>query len=156
MYTREASALDLFTDSVRIMGDATPCAVMEFNRRLDPCVLEDAAQACLLAHPILHSRLVRGKGPAFWEMIEPVRVPPLQVVECTEHYHHHVIGPVDPYGPLQFRVRLLRRPSGDIIVINLAHAAADAFGLHTLAYTTPGGIRKTGQHQAGRGGDPGT
>ncbi len=73
MYTREASALDLFTDSVRLMGDATMCAVMEFDRRLDPVVLEEAAQACLLAHPILHSRLVRGNGPAFWEMVEPAR-----------------------------------------------------------------------------------
>ena len=80
MYTREASALDLFTDSVRIMGDATPCAVIEFDRSLDPAVLEEAAQACLLAHPILHSRLVRGNGPAFWEMAVPVRVPPLQVM----------------------------------------------------------------------------
>ncbi len=83
MYTREASALDLFTDSVRLMGDATECAVMEFDRRLEPSALEEAAQACLLAHPILHSRLVRGNGPAFWEMIEQSRVPPLQVEKCT-------------------------------------------------------------------------
>ncbi|MFA6332197.1 MAG: hypothetical protein WCX22_04535, partial [Methanoregula sp.] len=47
----------------------------------------------------------------------------------------------------QFRVRLLRRPPGDIIVINLAHAAADGFGLHTLMsqllqeYIQPGSIR---------------
>lgn len=146
MYTREASALDLFTDSVRLLGDATQCAVMEFDRRLDCCVLEKAAQACLLAHPILHSRLFRGNGPAFWEMAEQSRVPPLQIEECTNNYHGHVIGPVDPYGPLQFRVRLLRRPSGDVIVINLAHAAADGFGLHTLSsqllqeYDKPGSI----------------
>lgn len=146
MYTREASALDLFTDSVRLMGDATLCAVMEFDRRLDPRVLEEAAKACLLAHPVLHSRLVRGNGPAFWVTVEPVRIPPVQVEECAGNYHHHVIGPVDPYGPLQFRVRLLRQPSGDVIVINLAHAAADAFGLHTLSsqllqeYHEPGSI----------------
>ena len=146
MYTREASALDLFTDSVRIMGDATPCAVMEFDRKLDPAILEEASQACLLAHPILHSRLVRGNGPAFWEMAMPARVPPLQVIRCDGNYHPHVIGPVDPYKPLQFRVRLLRRPAGDIIVVNLAHAAADAFGLNTLCiqllkeYERPGSI----------------
>jgi NRPS condensation-like uncharacterized protein len=147
MYTREASALDLFTDSVRLMGDATLCAVMEFDRRLDARTLEEAAQACLLAHPILHSRLVRGNGPAFWEMVNDVFVPPVQAVECDGDYHPHVIGPVDPYGPVQFRVRLLRRLSGDVIVINLAHAAADAFGLHTLMsqllqeYEKPGSIR---------------
>ncbi|WP_062398438.1 hypothetical protein [Methanogenium cariaci] len=79
-------------------------------------------------------------------MADDVCVPPVRVEECPEDYHSHVIGSVDPSGPLQFRVRLLRRPSGDVIVINLAHAAADAFGLHTLMsqllqeYQTPGSI----------------
>jgi NRPS condensation-like uncharacterized protein len=147
MQTRKASALDLFTDSVRCMGDATLCGVMEFDRKLDPCRIERAAQVCLLAHPILHSRLVRRKGPAFWEMIENAHLPPLRVEECAGNYHSHVIGPVDPYGPLQFRVRLLRRAFGDVLVINLAHAAADASGLHTLMsqlleeYEKPGSIR---------------
>jgi NRPS condensation-like uncharacterized protein len=146
MYTREASALDLFTDSVRLMGDATTCAVMEFDRELDPCRLRNAAQACLLAHPILHSRLVRGAGPAYWELADPAVLPHLRAEECTGNYHPGVIDPVDPYGPLQFRVRLLRRPSGDVIVINLAHAAADGFGLMTLMaqllqeYREPGSV----------------
>ncbi|ACL17046.1 condensation domain-containing protein [Methanosphaerula palustris] len=146
MYTREASNLDLFTDSVRLMGDATLCAVIEFDRRLDPCTLEEAAQACLRAHPILHSQLVRGKGTVIWNMIEPARIPTLKVEECAGNYHHLVIGPVDPYGSLQFRVRLLRRTEGDIIVINLAHAAADAYGLQILTsqllqeYQRPGSI----------------
>ena len=146
MFTREASSLDLFTDSIRLMGDATLCAVMEFDRSLDPAALEKAAQACLMAHPVLHSRLNRGNRPAVWEMVDDVRIHPVQVEQCPDTYYPHVVGPVDPYGPLQFRVRLLRRPSGDVIVINLAHAAADAFGLHTLMsqllqeYQTPGSI----------------
>jgi NRPS condensation-like uncharacterized protein len=147
MYTREASALDLFTDSVRLMGDATLCGVMEFDRKLDARVLGDAACACILAHPILHSRLVRGQGPAFWEMVPYRCVSPLEIEECTENYYPQVIGPVDPYGPLQCRVRLLQKPSGDVIVINLSHAAADAYGLHALMsqllqeYVKPGSIR---------------
>jgi NRPS condensation-like uncharacterized protein len=152
MYTREASALDLFTDSVRCMGDATLCAVMEFNRELDPGVLEEAAQACLLAHPILHSRLVRGRGPAYWELVQDIRHPSLKVEVCDGNYHHQVIGPVDPYGPLQFRVRLLRRPEGDIIVINLAHAAADAFGLHTIMAELLREYQKPGTISPARGG----
>jgi NRPS condensation-like uncharacterized protein len=148
MYTREASSLDLFTDSVRIMGDATLCAVMEFDRRLDAHVLEDASRACLLAHPVLHSRLARGHGPAFWEMVDPGDAPILQVERSGGEYHPRVIGPVDPHRSPQFRVRLLRRRSGDVIVINLAHAAADAFGLHTLSSQLlqecrePGSIRR--------------
>jgi len=133
MYFREASALDLFTDSVRCMGDATLCAVLEFDRRLDPLALRDATHACLLAHPVLHSRLVRRNGAAFWEQIEPVSAPPVTVEECPGHYYPYVISPIDPYGALQFRVRVLRRPAGDVIVINLSHAAADGFGLVSLA-----------------------
>jgi NRPS condensation-like uncharacterized protein len=136
------------------MGDATPCAVMEFDRKLDPEVLEEASQACLLAHPILHSRLVRGNGPAFWEMALPGRVPPLQVIQCDGNYHPYVIGPVDPYKPLQFRVRLLRRPAGDIIVVNLAHAAADAFGLNTLCIQLLTEYGKPGSIQPAAGGIP--
>jgi NRPS condensation-like uncharacterized protein len=146
MITREASALDLFTDSVRLMGDATLCAVMEFDREIDLVSLGEATRACLLAHPVLHSRLVRNNGPAYWEMVEPVSAVLPRVTECPEDYHRHVTGAVNPYGSPQFHVRLLRRPSGDVIVINLAHAAADAFGLHTLAfqllqeYGNPGSI----------------
>ena len=154
MYTREASALDLFTDSVRCTGDATLCAVMEFDRKLDPGILKRAAQACLLAHPILHSRLVRGKGPAFWEMVDNVFVPSVHVEECNGNYYPRIVGPVDPYGPLQFRVRLLRRPSGDSIVINLAHAAADAFGLHTLASQLLQEYKKPGSISPANGGIP--
>jgi NRPS condensation-like uncharacterized protein len=132
------------------MGDATICAVMEFDRRLDLNALEHAYRACLLAHPILHSRLVRGNGPAYWERAHPVDVPCIPVEDCSGDYRCHVVGPVNPYDPLQFRVRLVRRPSGDVIVINLAHAAADAFGLHTLMsqllldYANPGSTSPAG------------
>ncbi len=154
MYTREASALDLFTDSVRLMGDATTCAVMEFDRKIDPCRLQNAAQGCLLAHPILRSRLVRGTGPAYWELTEPAVLPPIRAEECSENYHPRVIGPVDPYGPLQFRVRLLRRPSGDVIVINLAHAAADGYGLMTLMAQLLREYREPGSTSPDTGGIP--
>jgi NRPS condensation-like uncharacterized protein len=154
MLTRRASSLDLFTDSVRIMGDATLCGVMEFDRRIDPEKLENAAQACLLAHPILHSRLVRGNRPAFWELVRDVHVPHLHVEEFSGCYHHLVIGSVDPYGTLQFRVRLLRDRSRDVIVINLAHAAADATGLHTLMFQILQEYRVPGTVTPAEGGIP--
>jgi len=76
------------------------------------------------------------------------------VEDCTEDYHPLVIGPVDPYGPLQFRVRLLRRPSGDVIVINISHAAADAFGLHALMAQLLEGYREPGSIRPAEGGIP--
>ena len=150
MQTREASALDLFTDSVRLMGDATLCAAIEFDRRLDPEALCAAASACILAHPILHSRLVRGRGPARWEVVDLAREVSVRPETCPEDYRRYVAGPVDPHGSLQVRVRLLRRPSGDVVVVNLAHSAADGFGLHVLLgdllkeYLTPGSLAPVG------------
>jgi len=147
MQTREASALDLFVDSTRLMGDSTLCGVMEFSRKLDPGRLGRAAHVCIRAHPVLHSRLVRGQGPAYWEMAEPEAAAAVPVEECAEDYRARVTGPVDPYGTVQVRVRILRRATGDVVVINLAHAAADASGLMAfmgqllLEYETPGTIR---------------
>jgi Uncharacterized protein containing a NRPS condensation (elongation) domain len=147
MHTREASALDLFVDSTRLMGDSTLCGVMEFTARLDPERLSRAAHACILAHPVLHSRLVREGGPAHWVMEEPGAAVPVPVEECGEDYRARVAGPVDPYEPVQVRARILRRPSGDVVVVNLAHAAADAAGLMAFMaqllaeYETPGTVR---------------
>ncbi|MFA5331773.1 MAG: hypothetical protein WC342_05295 [Methanoregula sp.] len=147
MHTREASVLDLFVDSTRLMGDSTLCGIIGFNRTLDPERLGRAVHACILAHPVLHSRLVRGNGPAFWEMAEAGSAGPVPVVECDGDYRPLVTGPVDPYGPVQVRLRLLRRNSGDVIVVNLAHAAADASGLQAFMgqllreYENPGTLR---------------
>jgi NRPS condensation-like uncharacterized protein len=146
MRTRCASALDLFTDSIRLLGDATLCAAIEFDLRLDPTALGAAATACVRAHPILHSRLVRGYGPARWELAEPEGDLRVQAEDCPSDYHRYVPRPVDPRGPLQIHVRLLRRPSSDVVVVNLAHAAADAYGLHVLMadllreYIAPGSL----------------
>lgn len=147
MRARAASALDLFTDSVRLMGDATLCAAVEFDRRLDPAALGAAAIACLRAHPILHSRLIRGLGPAYWEIVDLPGDMQARPEDCPEDYHRYVAGPVDPHGSLQVRVRLLRRPVGDVVVVNLAHAAADGFGFHALLrdllseYLAPGSLK---------------
>lgn len=57
MQTCPASALDLFTDSVRLMGDATLCAVMEFDVGLNQRRLE---AALVQAHIKLHDRAQGG------------------------------------------------------------------------------------------------
>ena len=131
MQTCPASALDLFTDSVRLMGDATLCAVMEFDVGLNQRRLEAAESACLAAHPVLHSRLVRGGGPAYWEMNEDLKVR-AETIPASAHFHPMVINPVSPYDPRQFKLRILHRSTGDVLVINLAHAAADGFGFAIL------------------------
>jgi NRPS condensation-like uncharacterized protein len=135
MHCQPASSLDLFTDSVRLLGDATMVSVMAFDRRLSVDRLEASLGRCLDAHPILSSRLVREGGPAYWERLG--RQDGDNGVEVVEirgmDPRPFVSGPIDPYQGRQVRVRLLRSSDQDIIVINLAHAAADGHGLHVLS-----------------------
>lgn len=146
MHTREASTLDLFCDSLRLIGDPTLYGIMEFDRRLDPEALRRAADACIRAHPVLHSRLVRGQGPARWELIADFAHPAIEPEVCGDQYDAAVPRFIDPYGTLQARVRLLRRPAGDTVIAGIAHAAADAYGLHALMarllqeYAAPGSV----------------
>jgi NRPS condensation-like uncharacterized protein len=135
MHRRPASSLDLFTDSVRLMGDATLISVLEFDRWLDRGRLKRALSSCLDAYPILSSRLVRNGAPAFWEFLgRRDGDDEIDLVEIGQgDVRPYVIGPMDPHQPRQAMVRLLRSPDGDTVVINLAHAAADGHGLQVLS-----------------------
>jgi NRPS condensation-like uncharacterized protein len=137
MQRQPATSLDLFTDSVRLMGDATMIAVMEFDRRLDMLRMFAAASKCIDAYPILRSKLVRGQGPAYWELQEKEASDEVFSVNFIEErdYRSHLPLAIDPYGKSQSKIRLLRSPDRDVIVINLAHAAADGFGLMMMAGT---------------------
>ncbi len=137
MQRQPASSLDLFTDSVRLMGDATMIAVMEFSRRLDMRRLFEAASRCIDAFPILSSKLVRGRGPAYWDLQgrkESDEILSVNFIEDRD-YRPHVPLAMDPYGDAQSKIRLLRSPDRDVIIINLAHAAADGHGLMVMANT---------------------
>ncbi len=135
MHRRPASSLDLFTDSVRLMGDATLIAVMEFDRHLASDRMEVALSRCLDAYPILSSRLVRNGGPAYWEFMG--RREGDEEVDIVEigggDLRPFVSGPMDPHQGKQVQVRLLRSADRDAVVINLAHAAADGHGLQMLS-----------------------
>jgi NRPS condensation-like uncharacterized protein len=137
MRSQPASSLDLFTDSVRQLGDATMIAVMEFTRRLDMNRLFEAASICTDAFPILGSKLVRGRGPAYWDVQE--RQDSDEVLSVyfigEKDYRPYIPLAIDPHGKSQSKIRLLRSPDRDVIVINLAHAAADGFGLMAMADT---------------------
>lgn len=137
MQRQPASSLDLFTDSVRLMGDGTMIAVMEFDHRLDMQRLFEAASRCVDVFPILSSTLVRGHGPAYWDLRERQGSDEIFSVSFIEErdYRPQVPLSIDPYGRAQHRIRLLRTPARDVVVINLAHAAADGFGLMTMANT---------------------
>lgn len=136
MQRQPASALDLFTDSVRSMGDAVIISVIEFDRHLDADRLRLAARRCMDAYPILSARLVRGNGPAYWERADGAADVVFSVVDIgNADYRPYAAHEVDPYKVPQVIFRILRSPERDIVVINLAHAAADGFGMKALAIT---------------------
>lgn len=137
MHRQPASALDLFTDSTRMMGDSTIVSVMEFDRHLDQGRLQEAAGRCFGAYPILRARLVRGDGPAHWDL-QPLTsamtdVPVIDV--GSDDYRRYVTNGVDPYAAPQAVFRILRSSEKDVLVINMAHAAADGRGMKELAWT---------------------
>lgn len=101
-YTCPASPLDMFTDSVRLMGDATMCAVMEFDRNLDPCTSGGCSGVSFGPSCSSQPAYPGRNGPAVWEMADDVRVPWVRVEECSGNYHSLVTGPVDPYGRCSF------------------------------------------------------
>ena len=149
MQRQPASALDLFTDSVRSSGDATMISVLEFDRHVQAERLETAARQCLKAHPILSSRLVRGSGPAYWEYQQlDASAALIEVIDIGEDdYRPHVIRGMIAYSAPQALFRVLRSRERDVLVISLAHAAADGTGLKELtnslmaAYLDPASVR---------------
>jgi len=145
----------MFTDSLRLMGDATMIAVLEFEGRADRERLEEAFSGCLDAFPILSSRMVRGNGPAYWEHIrrreEDSDVP---LLEVSGDYRPLVAKGIDPYLPRQAELRLLRSPKRDVAVLSMAHAASDAFGLMGLARALMGAYRDPSSIEAAEDGLP--
>lgn len=152
MQRQPASALDLFTDSTRMMGDSTIVSVMVFDRHLDLGRLRVAVERCFGAYPILRARLVRGNGPAYWELLPlTAGMTDVPVTDIgTDDHRRYVTRGVDPYTAPQAVFRVFRSPARDVLVINLAHAAADGGGMKELArtllqaYLDPGSVPSNG------------
>ncbi|MCG7841359.1 MAG: hypothetical protein MIO87_05525, partial [Methanomassiliicoccales archaeon] len=137
MQRQPASSLDLFTDSIRLMGDATIVSILVFDRYLDHERLCLAVSRCFDAFPILSSKLFRGHGPAFWELQDRSegfsKVPVVGI--GPNDYRPFVAQGMDPHEAPQAVFRILRSPERDVLVINMAHAAADGYGMKELSRT---------------------
>ena len=111
------------------------------TQRIDPTKLEAAVHAACMAHPMLRSRLV--VAPArrrfdHWEIIDDLKPMSIPVVDCpddatlarlrTDFYS----PPFPVHEAPPFRVQVARRPHGDLVQINAAHAAMDGIGLLRL------------------------
>lgn len=111
------------------------------TQRIDPTELEAAVHAACMAHPMARSRLV--VAPAHqrfdhWEIVDDLKPMSIPVVDCpddatlarlrTDFYS----PPFPAHEAPPFRVQVARRPHGDLVQFNAAHAAMDGIGLLRL------------------------
>ncbi len=118
--------------------------------RIDPDALTAAVHAACVAHPIMRSRLVLAAAhQAFdhWEIVDDLSPMPIPVVDCPDEATLARLR-TDFYSPPfpmheapQFRVQVARRPNGDLVQINAAHAAVDGIGMLRLILSITNGYR---------------
>lgn len=121
-------------------SDEEPWSVqveLRVGGQLDEERLREAVRAALERHPMARAR----KAPArrmscrsYWEVAPTVAIDPLDVVTCRDDKQlvaarqtlQSTRIPLSQSPPL--RLRLCRTPDGDVLMMNLHHAAADGFG----------------------------
>ena len=105
---------------------------------LDEQRLREALAEALMRHPMARARKAavspKGERRLQWEITPEAELDPLRVVECeddasldalrADFYSRSV--PLAESPPL--RLRLARRPDGDLLLVNANHAAMDGFG----------------------------
>jgi NRPS condensation-like uncharacterized protein len=111
------------------------------TQRIDPTELEAAVHAACMAHPIARSRLVVAAAHQrfdHWEIVDDLIRMSIPVVDCpddatlarlrTDFYS----PPFPTHEAPPFRVQVARRPHGDLVQFNAAHAAMDGIGMLRL------------------------
>lgn len=127
-------------EAIQILdAEAAPWAIqleVDTAGRLDEARLRRAIRQGLLRHPLAHARRVPAHAAERtheWELVGEVEVDPLRVGTCpdpaalavarSDFYSRGV--PLAESPPL--RVRLVRRPHGDLVMFNVNHVALDGF-----------------------------
>ena len=111
------------------------------TQRIDLAELEAAVHAACMAHPIARARLVLGVPRErfdHWEIVDDLIPMSIPIVDCpddatlarlrTDFYS----PPFPAHEAPPFRVQVARRPHGDLVQINAAHAAIDGIGMLRL------------------------
>ena len=105
--------------------------------RLDEHRLRSAVAEALRRHPMARARKVasrRSEHLNYWEIPDEPDWDPLRVVECPDDEAlsavraelYSLAVPLAESPPL--RVRLVRHPGGDLVMLSVHHAATDGFG----------------------------
>ena len=131
----------LVDEAVHLLDtEAAPWSVQLEARvagRLDESRLRAAISTALAAHPMARARKLPSRPSMHhdrWEIRPEVDLDPLRVVECPDDAAlaaaraDLLSTPVPLAESPPFRARLARHPDGDLVMLNVNHAAMDGFG----------------------------
>lgn len=121
-------------------SEAAPWSIqleLRVEGQLDGGRLRDAFGRAVTLHPMARARKLPSRRTAHterWEITPALDVEPLRAVDCANEaavagVREALLGMVVPLAespPL--RARLVRTPGGDLLMLNVNHAAMDAFG----------------------------
>lgn len=131
----------LIDEAVHLLDtEAAPWSVqleVRVSGHLDEGRLRSALAHALAAHPMARARKVasrRSQHRDEWEIPEAPDIDPLRVVDCRDDAAldaarselQSLAVPLAESPPL--RMRLARHPDGDVVMLNVNHAAMDGFG----------------------------
>lgn len=105
----------------------------EVEGSIDPERLVDAVRGAAAHHPIARARLSESRGIDIsydWAIAEELADPPVSVADVSlDQAREALMGhtpALDRTGP--FEVVLVKRAAGDVLLLNLHHAAGDGIG----------------------------
>lgn len=105
--------------------------------RLDEARLRTAVGEALQRHPMARARKGRSWGHRnrdFWEIPRDLDLDPVHAVECLDDVSLSAVraqlqrAPVPLGQSPPLRLLLVRTPDGDVVMLNVNHAATDGFG----------------------------
>ncbi len=114
--------------------------------RLDQDRLRAAVIEAIRCHPMARARKLasrRSDRRSWWEITGEADLDPFRALDCPDEAAlgrlrsdlYSLSVPLAESPPL--RVRLVRRPTGDLVMLNVHHAASDGFGalrlMHSIA-----------------------
>jgi len=148
----------------RLDSEAAPWSIqleLRVAGQLDEGRLRDAFGRAVTLHPMARARKLPSRRTAHterWEITPALDLEPLRAVDCADEaavagVREALLGMVVPLvesPPL--RARLVRTPGGDRLMLNVNHAAMDAFGALRLMRSVASAY--AGACEGGIGPDP--
>lgn len=125
--------IDVLCEAMGVFGEMTIQLEMEFDRKLDRERLARALDLLLDCQPVLGCRMVLDNGRPHWQRLDRDERRNFTVVENEEDYEKIVVTPMNVARGPQVLGCLIGRPTGDKLLLKVAHQASDAGGVKEIS-----------------------